>query len=93
MKALPVQELGHGSSFHWHDALLSPDSSDRGRGSLAGLVTSGSIRLTVPFSFCDFFLGLDLLKGRKLSYVLGHWFARVILCLRRPPTNSAGESA
>ena len=59
-----------------HDALLAIDS-------LAGLLTY----LTVLFSFCDFFWGLDLLKGRKLFYVLGHWFGHFLRPLM--PTKSA----
>ena len=47
----------------FHDALLAIDS-------LAGLVTY----LTVLFYFYDFFSESDLLKSRKLSCVLGHWF-------------------
>ena len=43
--------------------------------SLAGLVTY----LMVLFSVCDFFGGLDLLKGRKLSYALGHWLGQSLL--------------
>ena len=62
-----------------HDALHAIDS-------LVGLVTY----LTVLFSFCDFFWELDLLKGRKLSNVLGHSFGHSLRPLM--PTNSAWSS-
>ena len=56
-------------------ALLAIDS-------LAGLVTY----LVVLFSFCNIFWGLDLLKGRKISFVLGHWFGHSVRPLM--PMNS-----
>ena len=60
----------------FHEALLAIDR-------LAGLV----MYLTVIFSFCYFFWGLDLLEGLKLSYVLGHWFGHSLWPLMQ--TNSA----
>ena len=66
-------------SLDFHNALLAIDI-------LAGIVTLNFVMyLTVVFSFCDLDWGLDLLKCKKQSYVLG--FGHSLRPLM--PTNSA----
>ena len=86
---LSANSIGKGSAWvsfqnrNRHSGHCAMSSKCQPTDSLAGLVMD----LTVLFFLYSFFPGLGLLKGWKLSHVLGNWIGRFLQPLMR--TNSA----